>query len=417
MALNRWIWFIVLLLAVYFVLAPWLGLSGSLWVTVAFAFALALTLDYFNVLRIFPFKLKRNIALILMVVLWGFTAYSAGWLSGILPTGAVTTTGFKEPTRVPKAGCSVSEELRGKAATITVNAWDLESNTPYSSPVDFATNCFDYKNGNSPTSFVGNSSDTSSGSLGGYVVGDTLYMYCGGSTYYGESIEGWCIDNQYPTLVINAHTISTADSSNSITVYDNTGGTVLSTGAGTDGDSDYYMSLGAGADDSIYVKLKVNAANKAYQFCAWGVAEFYNISKVSPQNVEATYTNVPTPQHMKSISIRVNTSGSNTDIDGQDYTVYRASAPIMLHEWDSIKEKFVVEADDTYDPIGGNTGTNQSTLNGFAILAKDCTYSRGDDGKVYLDFYQHDSAQADVGMDEVETSPAGKTDSTLISVR
>mgnify|MGYP000215090915 CR=1 FL=1 len=408
MAIARWMWFIILLLAVYFVVAPWVGVTGTLAV-IAFALALALTLDYFKVFRVFPFRLKKNIALILMLGLWGYTAFSAGWLAKLglqLPTGAIQA-GVKPPAE--PGACVVSEELKGKTATITVNAWDMESNTPYSSAVD-VNPTYVFKNGNSAENYVKELSDTSAYSLSGFAVGDTLYAYGGGTSYYADPVEGWCVDSQAPTLSINAHAIA-SESNMQITGYDDTGSATLS--AGTTNEDDYYITMGAGEEQAIYLKLKVNAANKAYQFCAWGVATFYNISSVEPQNVEATYTKIATPEHLESVAIKVNETSPATTIT-EDYTVYKASSPIMLHEWDSIKEQFVVKSDSSNDPVG-NGGT--SSLNGFAIIAKDCAYARGDDGRVYLDLYQHDSAESDVGLDETETSPYGKQVGVVIEVR
>jgi len=413
MAFSRWIWFIILLLATYFVLAPWLGLSGSFWVTIAFALALALTLDYFGIFRVFPFRLKKNIALILLIGLWGFTAYSAGWLSGFIPgipgqlAGQVSP--ITPPTVQPTAGCVVSEELKGKTSTLDVNAWDLESNTPYSSAVDFGSNCWIYKNGNGPENYIGATTDTSDAEISGFTVGDTIYMYCGGSTYYGEPVEGVCVESQRQPLSINAHTI-VGESDMQVTAYDDTGSTTLS--AGDTGDADYKMTQGAGGEDAIYIKLKVNVANKAYQVCAWGVAELTNITDVTPQDVESTYTQVFTPTHMESIAIVTNSTTTKTQT--KDYTIYKFASPILLHEWDSIKEQFVVEASDTNDPLGFVTGTNDDA--GFAIIAKDCAYARGDDGRAHLDFYQHDTSEGDVGLDETETSPAGKQVGVLIEV-
>ncbi len=67
----------------------------------------------------------------------------------------------------------------------------------------------------------------------------------------------------------------------------------------------------------------------------------------------------------------------------------------------------VVEAHATNDPVDKQGLSASDVLEGFAIIAKDCTYSRGSDGKAYDDFYAHTSAEADVGLDETETSPRG----------
>jgi hypothetical protein len=312
----------------------------------------------------------------------------------------------REVSPVPGV-CEVSEELRGKESTIDINAWDLESNTPYASAID--TTAYIYKNGNGPENYVTTITDTSAYALSGFVVGDTVYIYGGDSSYYLEAVEGWCVDTQREPLSLNAHAIA-LESEMQVTGYDDTGSATLS--AGTTNEDDYYITMGAGEQKAIHLKLKVNTANKAYQFCGWGVATFHNISSVEPQNVESRYTKEFTPNHMEGVGIIINETGGDTI--SEDYTVYKASSPVMLHEWDSIKEQFVVESDSNNDPIG-NGGT--TSLNGFAVISKDCTYARGDDGRVYLDFYQHDSGEGDVGLDETETSPYGKQVGVLIEVR
>lgn len=406
MAMSRWIWFIVLFAGLWLVALPFLGVSGSTLTMVLLTLAIILTLDYFKILKVFPFPLKKNIALLLLIGLWAFSAWSLGWFTGLVGLPGAAIPGVPTPAVTPVAGCVVSEELKGKTATIDVNAWDMESNTPYSSAVDVKTHV--YKNGNSAADFVVTQTDTSGATITGFTVGDVIYAYSENSTYYADPVEGVCVESQRQPLAINAHTII-GESDAQITVYDDTGATALTAG---DYGADYDMTQGADAEDAIYVKLKVNAANKAYQFCAWGVFLFKNISSVEPQNVEATYTKVGTPEHMSSLDVDIN--GTSGQSQHGAYVTYKASAPILLHEWDSIKEQFVVESDATNDPTGG--GPAASDFNGFAIIAKDCAYAKGTDGKIYLDFYAHTTAEADVGLDETDTSPAGKEVGVTIEV-
>jgi len=413
--MNKLIWFLALLLAVYFFIRAWLGISGLIPVIV-FTLALALTLDYFGIFKIFPFKLNRKFSMIVLVVLWAYTFWTAGWLTtlmgGFKIPGAVTpVSSISSVSSVTPSSCmsSVSDEIRGTAATIDLNAWDLESNTPYSSAVDFSTNCYIYKNGNAATDYVTTSADTSAATLSGYSVGDTIYMYCGGSTYYGEPVEGLCVQTQRFPVAINAHTI-VAETDLSTTVFDDTGATALTAG---DGGADYDMTLGAGGEDTIYAKLKVNVANKAYQFCGWGTFTFYNISSVTVLGDDAggTYTKVASPLHMSNLDVATNATATST-VYGT-YTFFKRS-PLLLHEWDSVKTQINVKAHASNDPNG--FGPTASTANGFALLAKDCAYARGDDGKMYLDIYSHDTSEADVGLGETEISPQGKTAGVTIEV-
>jgi len=408
MALNKWIMFLGLLALVYFFLAPYFGLGGSLVAVLALTAAVALTLDFIGI-RAFPIRFNKKFLMILMVGSWLLVASMAGWgLGKFLPSPAAISA----PEQVTDVSCAdkVSAEIRGKAATLYLNAWDQESNTPYSSAVDLSTNCWVYKNGNSASDYVRTTSDTSDGTLTGFSVGDTIYIYCGGSSYYVDPLEGLCIDSETPNIDLNAHAIA-SESNLQMTLYDDTGSSTLT--ADTGGDCDYTMSQGAGSEDSIYAKLKVNVANKAYHFGGWAVATFYNISKVEPQHEEGVYTKVGTPQHLESVDIVTNSTNSKSITE--DYVFYKIDRPILLHEWDSIKEQFVVEADDTNAPVGDCTAS-PDTLNGFAILAKDVTYSRGADGVVYFDAYTHDASESDVGLDETETSPAGKQTGVLVEV-
>ena len=423
MALARWIYFIGLLAVVWLFVAGLVGISGTLPV-IGFAFALALTLDYFGIFKIFPFAVPKKMALILLIVLWGYTAWSAGWVTkylgfgSALPTGSITTGAVTTGVSAVTCQSGLSEYLRGKASTISFNAWDLESNTPYSTAVNFDGNCWYYKNGNEARNYINATLDTVGGTVTGkYSVGDTLTIYCGGTTYYSEPTEGACIDSESETVDINAHTIA-GESNMAITGYDDTGATALSSGSNG---TDYTVgAMGANSDLSIYVKEKLDSANKAYNFCGWGVFLFKNVTDVVPQDLESTYTEVTAPQHMSGLDVQINTTSSSGGSVTQSgsYRFYKTSSPILMHEWDSIKEQFVVETG-TNDPLhdtGPGTQTDAKYFNGFAILSKDCAYARGDDGKVYLDIYQHDTTQADVGMAETEISPQGKQTGAVFEV-
>jgi hypothetical protein len=406
--------FIGIFLGSWLFLMPFLNITGGFWTAILFTVAITLTLDFFGKMKLFPFPLKKNIAFFLMAGIWVWGIFMAGWFSGLLGgiglpgTGAAVTGVFTEPSEITSGACAVTEEIHGKSATMGLNAWNLESNTPYSAAVDLGADCWVFKNGNSPTDFTNNTDDTSGGSITGFSGGDTLYMYCGGSSYYTEPLEGFCVDDLTPSVNLNAHQIIT-HAGLAITGYDDTGGTAL-TAESYNGD--YYITQGAGGEDSIYIKLKANLANRAYQFCAWCTVKYYNVSEVIPQGEEGTYTPVVTPQHMKALTInRNNTDNENTT---ETYDCYRLAEPILMQEWDSIKEQFVVEADDTNDPWYNPASAKQ---NGFAIIAKDCTYSRGGDGKIYLDFYTHDTAQSDVGLDEEDHEPWGKDSGVTIADR
>lgn len=410
--MNKLIIGVVALFVLMWFVAPIFGVSGSLNVlgfalpmTLLLAGAILITADFFGFMKLFPIPLKKNIMMIVMIALWVGVGVGAGWLPSNLGTASVVVTGDQVSTA--ECAASISDEIRGTASTLDVNAWDQESNTPYSSAIDLTTNCHYYRNGDDASDYIGPSADTSAEELSGFAVGDTLYAYCGGTSYYSDAIEGECIRQQRQSINIDSHAIC-PEANLQITVYDDTGSSTLT--AGTANEDDYTMSLGAGEETAVHVKLKVNVANKAYDFCAWGVAELYNISSVEPQNVEATYSKVGTPEHMRSVALQPGTDNATIT---KDYRMFKASSPIRLHEWDYLKEQFVVESDATSDPNGGG-GLN--TMDGFAIIAKDCTYSRGGDGSMYYEFYGRDTSESDVGLDETEVSPLGKQTGVLVEV-
>lgn len=415
--MNKLIWFGLLLAVVYLFVGAMIGITGLI-PLIALSLAIALTVDYFGIFKIFPFKLNKKFSLILLLLLWGYTAFSAGWLTSLLsgfnlPTGGVIPVTPYTPGPQGTLDCagSVSQSILGLAATPAVNAWDMESNTPYSAAVDFQTYCWIYKNGNNPTDFVTISADTAAATLSSmYSIGDTAYIYCGGTTYYGDPVEGLCINSASRPVNILAHTIVTQTNLQT-TGYDSTGAATLSASA-DETSGDYYMTLGAGGTDILYNKLKVNQANSAYNFCGWAVALYYNISSVTPQNEAGAYTKMFTPVHLQGVVIVLNSTGGSTLT--KDYVFYKINTPIMLHQWDSVKEQFEVKAHTTNDPIA-NYVVNK--LNGFAILAKDCTWARGDDGVMHKDFYTHDITEADVGLAETATSPIGKASGMQVEVR
>ena len=397
---KKLVMFFVLFAVVFFFLGAQIGVTGGLWGSALFTLATAGILQSLMKIPIFPFALPASWLLIgsLVLMFVGITSY--GWMTGFFP-GA----GLELPppsAQAPGGPCIVTDELRGKTATLDTNAWDMESNTPYSAAVDLTTNCHIYKNGNSGINYVGPTADTDAASLSGFTVGDTAYLYCVGTSYYTDDIEGQCVDSQRQPLTILAHAVL-PEANAQITAYDDSGGTVLDAAVDTDF-ADYNLTIGANEEASIYVKLKNNVANKMYRFCAWGTTTFYNITSVVPGNVESTYTKSFTPVHMSGVAVETNSTG---DTLTSDYVMYKAASPLILSEWDSIKEEFIVTSHTSYDPVD-MIGTDGALLNGFAIIAKDCQNSRGSDGKIVMDYYAHNVGEADVGLDETDTSPRGK---------
>ena len=364
-------------------------------------------------------KMAMWTAIICLVVFFGMTAVGpiGQWISGVNPFKTASISGVPAEAVTETEGaltCKdvVSPELFGKAATITINAYDMESNTPYSSAVDV-----------NPTALLVNGqvvstlTDTSAASVtSGVKVGDVISFRGGSSSYYldptfkvdGKEYESYCVTTQQVNIELSAHSVA-AESNLAITGYDSTGATELSSGASSQ--EDYYITAGADEQGTFYIKLKNNIANKAYNHYAWAIAKFYNISSVKPHT---GYVKVATPKHLEGVDILVNETSGNTISINKDYAAYVRSSPLMLHEFDSVKVQFDYETDASNDPIAT---THNQYFNGVAIVSKDAAWARGADGQYYLDFYQHDTTAADVGLDETETSPLGKQSGVLIEFR
>lgn len=302
---------------------------------------------------------------------------------------------------------AINPDNLGKAATVTVNGYDQESKTPYAAAIDINPVSF-YMNDNQAVNHVLATTDTSAYSLTGLNVGDTIYAYGGSATYYLDAIEGICITTVGYPLPLDGHAIA-AESDMEAKLYADSGSNnELSSGTATY--DDYTVALGASAEEDFYFKLKVNKASKAFQLGAIATAKFYNISSVDVSS--GNFVKVPTPSYLESVNIKVNETGTATTIT-KDYTVFKKTTPLLLHEWESIEVKIIVETDPTNDPAAGG-GT--SNANNFAIIALDSAWARGDDGTSTLDIYQHDSAEGNVGLVETVASPLGGQVGVMVEV-
>ena len=358
------------------------------------------------------FDRKTNMYLGLGLTAWLVFSLGIFGLPAIIPFspesifGGFTAASFiSAPSAVTQAACSVSPEILGKDASITLNAWDLEANDPYSSAVDFSTSCYVYKNGNSAANFVATTTDTSAGTLNsGFTVGDVMNIYCGGSSYYGEPVENECIDSQDDMVNINAHAIA-GETDLAITVYDDTGSAAL-TAAGNSTTADYDLTLGANEEKSIYVQLKVNAANKAYNFIGFATGAGNDIKSVVP--VDSKFVKRATVDFLDDVSV----NGGSATNQTITYTAYTLNAPVLLSEWEQVKHQFTVTAG-TSDPSA--TDNVFSTIDAAIVCGLDATYARGSDGVVYLDYYVHSTgSETNVGVSETFTDPVGKNSCVVI---
>lgn len=411
---NAIIGFIVYWLIVYIVTLNFVpNLASSLLISLVFTLGTAALITAFTRYNVFPFKLNRMLMLTVGVAGVAFSLMSAGVLSGFNLFG-LGTASVTQPTAIQvsvpsgQAACqsSIADDIKGTAATLDVNAWDLESNSPYVAAVDVP--CWVFKNDPGvPTNYVTTITDTSAGTITGLSVGDTAYIYCGGATYYTDPVEGLCVNDQRKPVNLNTH-IAEAVTSLDITAYDRTGSATLTAGA-TDV-TDYNISLGADQEDAIELRLQVNSADNAWNHCGWALG-INNATDFKPIGGDfgGDYVKDSTPLFLKNIANVMLTENSpastgpnsNTTLT---YTPYVLSAPVMLSEWDLLQDRFSIQASSS-DPIGD--AHNSTGITWFAGVSFDCQYARGDDGKMYLDYFNHTSTQTNAGVIEDFASPTG----------
>lgn len=406
----KWLFPILAFFVIWQYVLPMVGLSPTTSMILSAVFTLGVVLllgKFFPVLRLpIPFLSKLN--MIVLAVMVAGPLIAGGILS--IPSGE-TAPGS---TYVPNVGTgiggcgNINPELIGKSATLNINAWDMESTTPYSAAVDLTTGCWLYKNGKEAVNYAAPSADTQDGVLSSkFAVGDMAYIYCGGTTYYTDPYEA-CINSETFPVNLEIHTM-VATSELQITGYDNGGSSALS--AGSSNLADYNLTLGANQEDTIYLKLKVNVAANSFQFDGWAIAKLNNITAVEPVNGDGrSYSQGITPVAFQGIAVATDTSGVNPMT--KDYAVWVADNPIMIHQWESIKDQFYVKAGSSNPEA--NT-ENSTSMDGFAICAFDGTYSRGADGAVTFGYYTDDVSQSNVGMTETLTNPIGKDNCVLIS--
>ena len=303
---------------------------------------------------------------------------------------------------------NINPDNVGKAATGTVNAYDQESNTPYSAAVDVNPVYF-WKLGAEEA--AKSTSDTSAYSLTGYNVGDIIYSAGGSTTYYVDNVNAFCIDRVNFDYSMDAHKV-VGEADMQTKLYADAGAN-NELSAGTASEDDYTVALGANEEEDFYLKIKTNVANEAFNFAGVATTRFYNITDVSVMDSSLhDFTKVATPKFLQSVDVKVNESGTATTLS-KDYVLYKRLTPMLMQEWASVEIKVIVETDSTNDPDAGG-GT--STVDGFALIAVDASAARGDDGKLHTDIYQHDSAEATTGLSETVTSPLGGEIGVLVEV-
>ncbi|MCK4714566.1 MAG: hypothetical protein KAT35_03250, partial [Candidatus Aenigmarchaeota archaeon] len=233
-------------------------------------------------------------------------------------------------------------------------------------------------------------------------VGDIVYVYCGGTSYYTEPIEAQCIDQVNTPVNLLAHAII-SESSVSMTCYDNTGAVGCSAADNTT-IGDYDITLGANGDDSYYVRVKNNVAVKAFNFGGFAVKVSNDIDDAYPI-AGSVLTSKVLPKFLKGLNIASDDAGVNNFTSASYTYLYQLPAPILLSQWQFQDYGFTIEGGGT-DPAETNVF---NTADSVITCAVDSQYAKGSDGTVKLLPYADTLAQANVGVTEDILAPVGKT--------
>ena len=369
-------------------------------------------------IKIFPYKVNAIQAVAVLAVglviggipLFGFTlgAATLAPVAPSLPAATVVATAEECLARV-------DPEIRGTSATATLNAYDLEANSPFAAALDAGT-VYIYKattvGEGTSANYVTSTSDTTNNGVTGFKVGDVISLAGGNATgtvagaFYIESSNGICLDGQQNTVNLNAH-MWEAEGSLQATVYDSTSSVEL--GGGTVG-IEYTAAQGANSDISYYVRVRPNSANNAYWLGGYAFAWGTNLSSVKPSGTSASlFGPQVTPGFLKDVLVQTVDVGDDTGDSPmtRTYSYYKLNTPVMLHAFDEFKFGFNVKAGSN-DPVGSPNSTLWSGVVGVAL---DQAYARGADGKLYLDVHDHAivDSEANIGVTESVTSPMGGT--------
>jgi hypothetical protein len=288
----------------------------------------------------------------------------------------------------------VSDELRGKTATVTVDAKDMAANAGAGgSSVDVLAYVTNSKNGG-----VYTLRDTTAGSLSSYSVGTSITFSGGNGTYYLKP-KTVCIDEQAMPVELDAYAVASV-ANMEISCYDKTGSAACSA-ATNNTQEDHTISLGASEENSYFLEVEEATANKAFNLMGIGLASFNDVSEVDligPTSGDtSTWSKALVPEFMSTTSFAEDDASSVGNITGGFDTLYtRNDGPLLLLEFDSAKYKFNIKAGST-DPSATTTWASSDIA---IVCFFDAVTSRGKDGGFYEDIHDHGDNEANVGLDE-----------------
>lgn len=369
---------------------------------------------------------SNGIMALLGVIILGVWFYMPGAITSFgLPSAALTSPISTAVVQQQVSSCAagVSAEQRSQMVTATVNSYDLDAAAGQGTAVDQTTACFYYRNGNKGTNFVSLSSDTADGSVTTvWTPGDTVYGYCGGSSYYTEPIEGQCVDTRGVNLVLNAHAAATA-AQLEVGAFDKNFNAL--TAAGNTTTADFDLTIGASTTDYLTAEWYVDTANKAanVQYVATttynDIKDFFPVSAVfSHDGVDtpvAIAGIVPTADYLRNVKLSNDDAASTGNITAT-YTVYKLASPILLNaRGDTLKVKFQVNSGATDPTATDNVFSTQDMAVGCLF---DAQYIKNPQtGDISLNYYNEAiiGSQTDAGVANLPAMPAGADDCFVVS--
>lgn len=290
---------------------------------------------------------------------------------------------------------------RPNAATFTFQVLDNandDSTITAGIPVGALSTSTDADGNTVSKEWLNTGSDKTNATISNIPEDTVLSFYGGDGTYYLVPTTNRKI-TVGDKVTLNGATIQT-EANMVITVYDDTGSTALSAATNTTY-NDYKATLGSGQEETIYIKVSNNAADKRFNIKAicTGV-EGTNVSSIEITGSDWSKSILPTVVETAQVTTTLDDATTTTAKYATCY-VYKAGTNevISLDEWEDsplIKAK-----------INAITAKNPAADVVF-FTVMDGAWARGSDGKGYFDFYQHVDSEANVGLTETLSSPLGK---------
>lgn len=411
--MNKWLIFLIAIGIIYFGLTMFIGFAGSLLVTVSMAVFILGLMKYLGLPVPFPFNKKW--AGYITLGAFAVVFISLGWFTMIqdmLITGTVTTIPtVTQPTPTPVGACVVSDELRGKQATITVKIRDVEQNTVgYTSGSLYAQRVSDGAWVEKAKAIGSTGTDVN------FAAGEVYDIYVTNATAtsaysYTDAYKGYCVNAlEMSDLELTGHT-GQSESNMAITGYDSTGASTMT--AGDTSLDDYQIDMAADDYETFWLKLKNAGTNTGYNFCGWA---YWLNDQVDTINIlEPGFSTGYLPKYLRDAQIRINETAALI-VNATGYEVVLRTSPILIKEGKWIKHEFEVETGTTAPAETGAVARTLAAADLIAIIALDCAYDASTEGVPILDHYVHSATEGNVGLTETVASPLGKQVGTIIEI-